>query len=111
MITKRVSEDERRRIFNDGRYYERMKIGEFRQVTVYERLRKSGDRRIRNTMIQIVDYRDRFGNTLARVHQFRRRDGMIGASGLPDPKSIFHEGVLYTIDESEQWDLLRWYED
>jgi hypothetical protein len=31
MVTKRVSEDELRRMFNEGRYYERMKSGEFRE--------------------------------------------------------------------------------
>jgi hypothetical protein len=32
---------------------------------------------------------------MARVHQYVLVDGTIGASGRPDPKRVFYEGVLY----------------
>lgn len=105
MITRRVSEDELRRRFNEERYYERMKNGEFREEIVSQWPRRGGDRRVRNTMSQIVDYRDRFGNRVARVHQYRKRDGSLGGSGRPDPKSIYYDGTLYVLEAAEQWDL------
>jgi adenylate kinase family enzyme len=111
MVTKRVSEDELRRMFNEGHYYERMKNGEFQEVIVSRNPRRRGDRRVRKTESQIVDYQDKYGNRVARVHQYRKPDGTLGGSGKPDPKSLFHEGVFYVIYEGEQWDLPRWYED
>jgi hypothetical protein len=111
MATKRVSEDELRKMFNEGRYYERTKNGELRTVIISRNPRRGGDRRVRNSESQIMDYFDRNGHRVARVHQYRMPDGSLGGSGKPDPKSIFHEGVFYTIDESEQWDLAKWYED
>jgi hypothetical protein len=111
MVTKRVSEDELRRLFNEGRYCERMKSGEFREVIVSRIRRRHGDRRVRNTESRIADYFDEDGIRVARVHQFRKRDGSLGGSGKPDPKSLFHDGIFYMIDESEQWDVPKWYED
>lgn len=110
MAIKYVCEDELQRIFNDGRYYERMRAGELRAHIVRERHCRRGDRRIRNTMSQTVEYRDRFGGLIARVHQFRRRDGSSGASGRPDPKVLLHEGVLYALDMEEDWDIEPWGE-
>ena len=100
-----VSEDELRRIFNEGRYYERMRKGEFHPRMIEEKPCKRGDRRIRNTMSQTVEYWDNFGRFIARVHQFRKRDGSLGGSGRPDPKVLVHDGVLYLIDMREDWDL------
>jgi hypothetical protein len=31
------------------------------------------------------------------VHQYLRPDGTLGASGLPDPKLVVHEGVVYKL--------------
>lgn len=49
------------------------------------------------TVSQMVSYRDRSNDEVARVHQFLRPDGSIGASGLPDPKRLFENGVLYRL--------------
>ncbi len=46
------------------------------------------------TWSQTVAYSDREGNTVVRAHRYLRPDGTLGASGLPDPKSILHEGWL-----------------
>jgi hypothetical protein len=40
-----------------------------------------------------VDYRDRRGYTVAKVHQYVDPDGNILASGMPDPKFLFHNGL------------------
>ena len=108
MPTKVVDEDELRRLFNEGRYYERMRAGEFRTVIVREYRRRGGDRRVRNTKSQFVEYWDRSGNLVAPVHQDRRADGTLGGSGKPDPKRLVHEGVLYILHEGEDWDLPDW---
>ena len=104
----RVSEFELRRIFNEGRYHERLQSGEFHSTIVNEVRRKHGDHRVRNTRSQVVDYRDKHWQRVARVHQYRRKDGLLGASGRPDPKMVFHDGVLYALETVEQWDIPKW---
>jgi hypothetical protein len=47
------------------------------------------------TRSQILAYRDRAGVVVLRVHRYLRPDGTLGASGRPDPKYIFHDGVIY----------------
>ena len=32
---------------------------------------------------------------IATCHRYLRPDGSLGASGLPDPKQVFHDGILY----------------
>jgi hypothetical protein len=95
-------------MFNEGRYYERMKNGEFRATILRERLVRRGDRRVRKTKSQTVEYLDRLGRRIAIVHQYRKHDGSLGGSGLPDPKILVHDGVRYILDQGEQWDLPEW---
>ena len=56
MRSKVVDEDELRKLFNEGRYYERMQAGEFRAQMIRHVLVRRGDRRIRNTFSQTVQY-------------------------------------------------------
>lgn len=105
MATRRVSEDEIRQLFNEGRYYERMRAGEFHARIIRQNPHKRGDRRVRNTLSQTVEYWDKFGNLVARVHQFRKEDGSLGGSGRPDPKLLIHDGMTYVLKMGEDWDL------
>jgi hypothetical protein len=108
MRSKYVNEDELRRIFNEGRYFERMHAGEFHERIIRQNRRRTGDRRVRDTMSQLVENWDKFGNMVARVHQYRRKDGSLGGSGRPDPKAVLHDETLYVLEEPEQWDLSQW---
>ncbi len=108
MLTKRVSEKERRRLFNEGRYYEWMLAGEFKAIIESEIPRRRGDRRIRGSKSQVVESWDKSGVLIAPVHQYRKQDGSLEASGRPDPKRLRHEGVLYRLDTSEDWDISNW---
>lgn len=50
------------------------------------------------TVSQRVEYWDTVQGRLvkiATVHRYVRPDGTLGASGLPDPKRVLHDGVLY----------------
>lgn len=38
------------------------------------------------------------GHKIAEVHYYLRRDGSIGGSGEPDPKSLLIDGVLYELE-------------
>ena len=46
------------------------------------------------TRSQLVTYVDVQGQRVAIVHQYLRQDGTLGASGLPDPKWLLHDGEV-----------------
>lgn len=50
------------------------------------------------TRSQLVAYYDAQGMEIARAHQYRRPDGTLGASGKPDPKRIFVNGICYSLE-------------
>lgn len=82
-----------------------MQAGEFRAVMVAQRRRWTGNRQVRGALSQTVEYWDKDGNKVARVHQYRKRDRTIGGSGKPGPKVLAHEGILYILNAGEDWDL------
>src|SRR5438105_5030891 len=45
------------------------------------------------TLSQLLAYFDGRGKKVAEAHRFVRPDGTIGASGMPDPKYVLHEGA------------------
>lgn len=50
------------------------------------------------TLSQRVEYWESTGNSLRKVaivHQYLLPDGTLGASGLPDPKRVLHDGVIF----------------
>jgi hypothetical protein len=105
MPPKFVSEDEIRQMFNEGRYFERVQSGELRAVTIGQNRPKRKNRQVRGAKSETVDYLDEYGRRVARVHQYRNKDGALGGSGKPDPKVLFHNGTLYILDEGPDWDL------
>lgn len=51
------------------------------------------------TRSQIIAYRDDQGHQIARVHQYLRQDGSLGASGKPDPQVVLHDDAIYVAEE------------
>jgi hypothetical protein len=92
-----------RRRFNRGRYYERMLSGELRAVARRDStpVRPKANEPV-GTHSQEVSYFDATNQELARVHQYIRPQGQVGASGLPDPKRLFENGILYRIRKHPQ---------
>src|SRR5271169_2032607 len=93
----RVSQWRMRRRFNRGRYYERVKSGE-----LATRMNQSHPSRTKAnepfcTWTQEVFYIDATNQEIARVHQYLRPDGTLGASGLPDPKMLVEGNVMYRL--------------
>lgn len=89
---------ELRRLFNENRFWERVQEGEL-AVTVT----RSRPAPIETSSIphgcqsQELRYFDKEGNEVARVHQYLKPDGTIGASGLPDPKRVLIGDTLYRL--------------
>jgi hypothetical protein len=55
-------------------------------------------------MSQTVEHRDRYGRRVALVHQYRMRDGTLGASGKPDPKVVVLNDTTSFLHEGPDWD-------
>jgi hypothetical protein len=89
-------------MFNDGQYWERLKNGQFRKRFLKDsHPTPLGAGEPFCTRNQIVSYLDPDGSEVARVHQYLRRDGTLGASGRPDPKKLRDGDVIYTADGPE----------
>lgn len=86
------------KMFNEGGLWEKTKTGELTTVSLEDR---HPALTIANepfcTRSQMVSYRDASDNEVARVHQYLRTDGTIGASGKPDPKRLLVAGTLYRL--------------
>lgn len=94
----RVLEPEIQRRFNDGHYWERTLSGELQTEILKDRHPSlTAAQEPFCTRSQMISYLDRDGNEVARVHQYLRQDGKIGASGRPDPKRLFEGGILYRL--------------
>jgi hypothetical protein len=95
-----VTQLELRKLFNDN-YLDGIKSGQIQQEIM-----RGADRHPSLplasepycTKSQTVRYVDPVTKLeLARAHRYLRPDGTIGASGLPDPKRVFHNGILYRL--------------
>ena len=76
------------------------KIGtnELLEVVLVSRLPSPNANQPPGTVSQMVEYWDTEEGRLvkrATVHRYLRPDGSLGGSGLPDPKQVFHDGILY----------------
>lgn len=87
------------RMFNDGKYWQKVKEKQLQQQVVSSNPidRKNYPNEPADTMSQMVRYM-RGRHLVALVHQFKRRDGSLGASGKPDPKELEHKGNRYRVD-------------
>lgn len=90
-----------RKLFNDGRYFERLKAGELRAVVMEERPAPSAANQPPGTRSQMISYRDATDKEIARVHQYLKPDGTLGASGKPDPKRLLIEDTLFRLTKAK----------
>jgi hypothetical protein len=103
ITVKRLSFEEMRKIFNDGEYWQKTQTGELSTAVLEQRhpaLTAANEPFC--TYSQMVSYRDAAGNELARVHQYLRPDGSLGASKKPDPKRVLKDGILYRLARKEK---------
>jgi hypothetical protein len=86
-------------MFNDGKYWEQVKQGILRAELKANNHPSSPRAKVPFcTRSQYLVYSNSNGQKIAGVHQYLRPDGKLGASGRPDPKELFVNGVLYVAD-------------
>jgi hypothetical protein len=88
-IVTRVDPAELCRIFNEGRYVERVERGELRMIVKKTRIAQMTHIRnwIPGTESQELHFLDADNNVVAKAHRFLRPDGKLAASGMVDPKA------------------------
>lgn len=98
-----VSEEEIQELFNRLRIWQREQEGELemRRLSYGRWKRKKGN--LKGTRWEYWGFYERHTDLeVARTHQHVRRNGTIAGSGQPDPKRVFHDGVLYILDPSRR---------
>lgn len=91
-----------REMFNHGDYWARVKKGEYKEFTVKDRHPSPPLAPVPHcTRSQLLAYIDLEGQEVARVHQYLLPNGSIGTSGMPDPKRLFHDGILYRLKKRD----------
>jgi hypothetical protein len=86
--------------FNEGGYQQLAESGELQSRLLkdgHPAPPRSGDPLC--TRSQTLAYINAEGEKVAVVHRYLRPDGSLGASGRPDPKRLFEDGVLYVLFE------------
>ena len=82
------------RVFNYDTHLNR------RQRQALNRTARLETRATRCTRSQMVLYYSLDGMPVALVHQYRRPDGTLAASGKPDPKRLFFAGRVIAVRQS-----------
>jgi hypothetical protein len=81
--------------FNQGRYRERAQTGELKEIIKRVGQASPEVGQPQYTKSLEIRYIDLNNIEVATVQQFVRPDGTLGASGLPDPKRLFQDGIQY----------------
>jgi hypothetical protein len=96
----RVTAHQIRAHFNAGGYLQRAERGELRQIVRLEKPLSEATCMAKGypvgTRKQLLEYYDG-EQRVALVHLVVLPDGTIGASGLPDPKVLLVDGVLWFV--------------
>jgi len=80
-----------------GQFYARVQSGEWTAHILESRISTALTQETVEITSVMLSYRDQDGNEMARVHQYERPDGSLAASGLPDPKRLVQDGILYRL--------------
>src|SRR6266852_801486 len=94
-LIQRVTSEEMCKRFNEGGYWEKVKSGIWTSHVLESNVSTLLSQETVEITSVMLSYRDSEGNEMARVHQFMRPDGTLAASGRPDPKRLFQDGVWY----------------
>jgi len=106
----RVDEWKMREMFNEAGFYERTKTSEIEaKITRNKHPNWIAAWLPFCTYSQEVSYRHN-GQEVARVHQYLKPDGMLGASGLPDPKRLQIGDVKYRLITKPGVEIPWWHQ-
>lgn len=94
---QRVSLPELRELFNT-KVLPKIRSGEMLEIVRSQNQPNSRSGQPPGTLSQRVEYWTTVEGRLVKIataHRYLRPDGSLGGSGLPDPKRVLHNGVVY----------------
>ena len=92
-----------REMFHEHQCMQKLANGEFHSVLLKQR--HSNPIKSKQqfcTHSQLVSIQDNDGEEIVRAHQYKKPDGTLGASGMPDPVRLFIGRVIYKLEEMEK---------
>ncbi len=98
---KLITQKQIRSLFNKT-IYPKKREGKFSEIILKESYITDSPNGSDCEKSQLIKYENDEGIEVARVHQYLRKDGTLGASGLPDPKRICQKGTVYACDSPKQ---------
>jgi hypothetical protein len=99
---KSLSKKEMQELCQEHQLLEKIKNKELKPVLLRERHAnplKSGQ--VFCTYSQILSYHDSGENEVMRAHQYKKPDGTLGGSKMPDPLRISIGGVIHKLKEKK----------
>jgi hypothetical protein len=94
---QRVTPEDLCKRFNEGGYWEKVTSGDLTPVVLESNISTLLATETVEITSEMISYRDPDNNEICRVHQFRRPDGSLAASGRPDPKRLVENGIMYRL--------------
>jgi type I site-specific restriction-modification system R (restriction) subunit len=97
--TKSVSKREMQELCQKHQLLEKINNKELKPVLLKERHAnplKSGQ--VFCTYSQLVSFQDSSRNEVMKAHQYKKPNGSLGASKMPDPVWLFIDGVIYKLE-------------
>jgi hypothetical protein len=94
---KFVTQAEIQKIFNEEGYLDQVTSNAYNAAVIESKHRTPPKSKMPFcTHSQRVEYRDKkLGERIAVCHRYLMPNGKLGASGLPDPKILLHNDVVY----------------
>ena len=96
---KSLSKKQMQELCHEHKLLEKINTKELKPILLRERHAnplKSGQ--VFCTYSQILSYHDSNTNEVMRAHQYKKPDGTLGASKMPDPFRVFIGGVIYKLE-------------
>jgi len=100
---KTLSKKQMQELFHKCNFLVKIQTKELKEVLLKERHAnplKSGQ--VFCTYSQIVSFQDLNASEVIRAHQYKKPDGTLGATKVPDPFRIFFGGVIYKLEGKKQ---------
>lgn len=97
-----IGRRELRQLFNEQGFAEKIRRGVVSERILASAPPAAASRFPDGTLSQRVAYIDGAGQQCAVIHRFRLPNGTLGGSGLPDPKELLVDGVLYKADPADR---------
>jgi len=97
-----IGRRELRELFNEQDFTDKIRRGVVSERLLASSPPAAASKFPHGTLSQRIAYIDGTGRQCAVIHRFKLPDGSLGGSGLPDPKELLVNGILYKADPADR---------